>query len=493
MHGLEYARLMRARVPLLAALLCVMILPDAAVAQQAEIEAAVFRTRQPPNLTVVEGLLEFDPSLDEGSCAYELAIDVDDATGSTIHSERWRAGWECQKEEVSPTSARQVRVVETFRFAVVPGDYSVKLSVAPESQPDRVRSVELPLRGLPLGAVASDLILAREVGLADSTGDRPWTLRRGQIGLAADPKVVADTARPTLAYYLEVYPQALEAAAAEPVMAGLVTAVIRSADGREMARLRLEQLEPTTESRALAGTISLAGLPPGEYGLEVRLGLEDTVISRSRDFSMAWSAPLVVKPVLAARTPAAVEGSDSYFWRLSDDELAELFDPVVVWLSSAKQRELYEGLAPDGRRRFLERFFDEYKLGGEDQSEEAALDVYLSRVRHVNEAFGERAGVGEQAGWRTDRGRIYLLRGKPDETRRQAFPTDETPPFEIWYYQVGRGYLYVFVDETRFQHYRLVFSTDPSFPALPDWIDRAGPGTLEELERYYSIRPRLPS
>jgi hypothetical protein len=62
-------------------------------------------------------------------------------------------------------------------------------------------------------------------------------------------------------------------------------------------------------------------------------------------------------------------------------------------------------------------------------------------------------------GWHTDRGRIYILYGEPDEVER--FPnSDNVKPYEIWHYhQIESGVMFIFVDRTGSEDYTLVHST----------------------------------
>jgi hypothetical protein len=62
-------------------------------------------------------------------------------------------------------------------------------------------------------------------------------------------------------------------------------------------------------------------------------------------------------------------------------------------------------------------------------------------------------------GWRSDRGRVYILYAEPDEIER--FPSSENAkPYEIWYYhQIEGSVQFIFVDRTGFGNYRLVHST----------------------------------
>ena len=89
--------------------------------------------------------------------------------------------------------------------------------------------------------------------------------------------------------------------------------------------------------------------------------------------------------------------------------------------------------------------------------------------------------------WQTDRGRIYMLRGAPGKQLKRPFQPD-APPYEIWSYDIGQQYVYLFVDQSRFGNYRLMFSTDPREATLPDWQNRVGVAAIEDLRTQFNIR-----
>jgi len=117
-----------------------------------------------------------------------------------------------------------------------------------------------------------------------------------------------------------------------------------------------------------------------------------------------------------------------------------------------------------------------------------ALRLFLERSREVERNFAERTGDEARPTWQTDRGRVVMLRGLPADRIRRPMPANDTRPYEIWYYNIGSGYVYLFADESGFGHYRLLYSTDPTMVTLPDWARRAGPGAVSELSTYYGIR-----
>jgi GWxTD domain-containing protein len=233
----------------------------------------------------------------------------------------------------------------------------------------------------------------------------------------------------------------------------------------------LQKLESVNEARPLAGTLSLAGLPPGDYVLETRLELADTVLVRTHAFRMEGQS--------FAQSPAAGEAVAGYFATLSDPELARLFDPVIVTLKSQRDRDLYQRLNPDGRRRFLQQYFGVTAPtpGGKGTN---PLDVYLGRVNYVLKEYIGRSG---EEGWKSDRGRIYLTRGEPQNKVTRMLPPAGTAPYEVWNFTVAPGYAYLFVDDARINSFRLIWSNDPNEASLPDWDRRVGPEAVEEMLR----------
>ena len=77
------------------------------------------------------------------------------------------------------------------------------------------------------------------------------------------------------------------------------------------------------------------------------------------------------------------------------------------------------------------------------------MDEYYKRVNYANENF---SNMGME-GWRTDRGRILIKFGFPDDIERHPFEAG-TYPYEIWrYYDLRKVFL--FIDRTGFGDYVL--------------------------------------
>lgn len=112
----------------------------------------------------------------------------------------------------------------------------------------------------------------------------------------------------------------------------------------------------------------------------------------------------------------------------------------VVYLITPAERASFERAKSDGER---ERFIREFWARRDPTPETERNEFYEEHYRRLTEA-DQRFSSGV-AGWRTDRGRIYITWGPPDfvETNPAGFrgfvlgPFAEAPelPSEIWTYE----------------------------------------------------------
>ena len=141
----------------------------------------------------------------------------------------------------------------------------------------------------------------------------------------------------------------------------------------------------------------------------------------------------------------------------------------VTYVITDEERKAFKKLATDDEReRFIEEFWRR-RDPDPDTDENEFKEEYYERIAYANEHFA--SGI---PGWKTDRGRIWIMFGKPDE--RETHPmggtydrpsyegggSTSTYPFEIWFYRylagVGSGVEIEFVDPTGSGEYRIARS-----------------------------------
>jgi len=151
----------------------------------------------------------------------------------------------------------------------------------------------------------------------------------------------------------------------------------------------------------------------------------------------------------------------------------EMETPYKKWLSeevpyiiSDTERAAFKKLSTDDEREaFIENFW-ERRNPNPGSPENEYKEEYYRRIAYTNEHYA--SGI---PGWKTDRGRIYIMYGPPDENdshpsggsyeRPQSEGGGETStfPFEQWRYRyidgIGENIILEFVDTTMTGEYRL--------------------------------------
>jgi GWxTD domain-containing protein len=112
---------------------------------------------------------------------------------------------------------------------------------------------------------------------------------------------------------------------------------------------------------------------------------------------------------------------------------------------------------PEAERRERWEAFWKERDPDPDTPENERLDEFLSRVRTAADRYAARG----EPGWRTDRGRVYIRYGEPDDIEQVAQGFN-TPAYEIWRY-VNRNLTFVFADSTGFGDFVLVQPSNSTF------------------------------
>jgi TonB family protein len=114
----------------------------------------------------------------------------------------------------------------------------------------------------------------------------------------------------------------------------------------------------------------------------------------------------------------------------------------VSYIITAPEKAAFNNLPTDTERdRFVEQFWEQ-RNPTPGSSSNPFKEEYYRRLAYANEHF-----AGDIPGWKTDRGRIYITYGPPDEI--ESHPAG-TPPFDHWRYYhldgLGQNVDFAFVD-----------------------------------------------
>jgi GWxTD domain-containing protein len=162
----------------------------------------------------------------------------------------------------------------------------------------------------------------------------------------------------------------------------------------------------------------------------------------------------------------------------------------VAYIITDEERKAFKKLATDDEREhFIEEFWRR-RDPDPDTDENEFREEYYERIAYANEHYA--SGI---PGWKTDRGRIYITFGKPDEVeshpaggtyQRESYEgggSTSTYPFERWFYRyiagVGSGVEIEFVDPTGSGEYRIAKNPDEKDALL--YVPGAGLTLAEEM------------
>lgn len=151
--------------------------------------------------------------------------------------------------------------------------------------------------------------------------------------------------------------------------------------------------------------------------------------------SRSWVAGLAGALALCAAAP---------------DRFTAWLNEEVVYIVAPAERDAFLGLRTDEERdHFIEQFWQ--------RRDTAFKTEHYRRIAYANQRFA----APKAEGWKTDRGRIYIVYGPPDEI--DAHPA-ASPPTQLWRYRhiagIGDNVLVGFTDAARTGDYRQ--DRDPS-------------------------------
>ena len=155
-----------------------------------------------------------------------------------------------------------------------------------------------------------------------------------------------------------------------------------------------------------------------------------------------------------------------YYGTFTKDQLVEEFNEAK-YIATGQEIKIFDNIQNEqGMKKFLTEFWlRRDKAAGIPAG--TTRREYLQRVNYANENF---RSMGRK-GWMTDRGRVYIMYGPPDEYERHTSSMD-LEPYIIWrYHSLEGGAEFIFVDQEGFGDYQLVHSTYRKELQNPNWYE----------------------
>ncbi|MCF8355736.1 MAG: GWxTD domain-containing protein [Melioribacteraceae bacterium] len=291
----------------------------------------------------------------------------------------------------------------------------------------------------------SDIQLAQNIKNADV--DTSSMFYKNTFEVYPNPTMLYTEYSPICFYYLELYNLL-----SDSIKGNLLLRKDLYNSNREIVYTNSKVLTRKNNAVVDVGFIKLNKFPSGSFNLIVTLFDDSTnmgTYSAKRFF--------VYNPTVVDTTKKKI-GNISYvsseYAILSMEECDLLFNQSQ-YIASPDESNIYEAIdSLEAKRQFLYNFWLKRDPNPSTPVNEFKVD-YMKRVQFVDQRFS----TFRKPGYKTERGRVYLMYGEPDQIDSYPNETD-TKPFEIWYFNsIEGGVQFVFADLSGYSDYELLHST----------------------------------
>ena len=378
---------------------------------------------------------------------YTTEVVLRDSTGTPRGTNSWRS--ENTISSVGEAREQQLTVSNQVEFQLAPGSWQLAVTIR-DSASGRAGVAQIPFRvsAFPIRELAiSDLEFATEI--RPDTTSSIFTKNTYRV----IPRVnrlyggrISEGSLPVLNWYCEIYNlKPLSASGAKGTFR--LDYTVLDSSGKAVQEVPGEVREKPGTSVVEVGAMNVAGLKAGKYHLVLKVHDLDSQSEAVRE-GIFEKLPL---ELVKASPVSAGSGAKLYY-----DQIQYLTIPDTV--------KFYKGLSPEGKKQFLEEFWKRHDL-----------NVFAANMKYVEEHFSS----GFKKGPQTDRGRVFLKYGKPDEV--VPHPADEQyPPHEIWFYYGQGGKQFVFSDLSGYGKFELVYSSVTGESSNPRWQTLFDPSDLHK-------------
>lgn len=357
----------------------------------------------------------------------------------------------------SLTENRQKSFTGNIAFIIPFGDYNCIFTGIDGNDMNRIDSLSFPLtvNQLPQDRFSiSDLEIASLIKHSDESKSMFY---KNTYEVVPNPSGIFGQELPVLYFYSEIYNLKSDIGSENLKIDHIL---LNSSNKTVFDKSRI--FPRTTNSAVDVGAINISKMPSGAYTLV------NTATDSAKNLTVYSSKKIFIyNPSIIDTTPIISADNSmltSEFASMSEEELNQTFDESK-YIATKQEKEQWEALkSEDAKKKFLYDFWRARDLTPNTPVNEYKRD-YFERVREANSLYTNI----QRKGWKTDRGRVLLIYGKPSEIER--FPNQvDTKPYEIWRYnELEGGVVFIFADLTGFSDYTLINSTKRGELSDPDW------------------------
>lgn len=357
------------------------------------------------------------------------------------------------------TSQNRLGTMGLFDYLVLhlpPGSYTVGVTAIDDVAKTTGRAsatVTVPAFGA-TGLESSDLELAYEIRDIDEPNAAAVNQRLVKEGRLVIPNPTGRYRRghdSLLMVYSELYGLDTTAGSTGTFAVGYR---VKDSLGNDIADFGGARYDKPGPSAVLTKTLNIGALEPGNYHVIV-----EAIDQNSPGHTLKTKAFAIVD------TEPRTAGSAT----LEDD--AQLMTNIAWYFFSEAEKSRVKELSPEGKKNFVRQFW----RGLDDNPatpENPLYDDAVRRYAYANENFSLNSE--NTNGWKTDRGRVLITYGFPNEESEEELPGMGYPMIKWEYHNIEGGVIFIFVNDEKAgaKDFRLVHSTHPREISDSSWMEK---------------------
>lgn len=366
---------------------------------------------------------------------FKVKASLRDKFGKTASFKEWTS---VSKIPENVPNMNAFAIYDQWSEELLPGEYELRVDV---NDANSKRSGSLQ------GTITVKNLNGEEFSFSDiefvssyTAADKTTHFTKGSKNIKPNPWRRFGTLNPVLYFYYEMY----------NIPGGgngsmKVKYQVMNLDGSLVKAFPEAEVKFSGASSSVLHGLNAANIKTGIYYLSISAKTQDSteVIKLSRRFE-------VIQPDYLTISNEA-------------NEQVEAAGNILLYEAAPAELKFYEGLSEQAKINYLTTFWKK-----RDESPGTPENEYLisliARYNYANENFN----WGKTAGWKTDRGRIIIKYGMPDEIERHYFE-QKILPYEEWIYRDQRQFEFIFADLRSDGRFVLVHSTLEGEVSNPYW------------------------
>jgi GWxTD domain-containing protein len=359
---------------------------------------------------------------------YQAAVDVVLMINNASNELAAGLKYTVNSEELSDTLTSK-NFIDLQRIPLPPGLYTLSLIISDANRPGQERKIA-NAQSIHLD-IDPDSASLSHTEFLDSYTPTVTSNVLSKSGIDAVPYVSSffPENMQTLTFYSELYNMnSLFSAEEQFVVLYSIESVVSTTKINEYASFA--KMYPQRVN-SLLHAFDITALPSGNYNLVIEVRSADNRLLTSRKTPFERFNPGVNYTL---NNISAVDISNTWVAGISSKDTLMEYIRCLRPISSESEKDFAEVQLKTGDLLVLQQYFLNFWLTRNEQNSQGAWLLYKTEVNKVNREFGTQIIKG----YDSDRGRVYLQYGSPDQ---RTFMTNEPSayPYEIWQYYTIRG------------------------------------------------------